>query len=239
MRPILPISVLFISFPFLNAQTGTISGFVRDEAGRGVAKAEVGLRIRPIPLTPASPLPPAPRPYNASAISGGDGGFSFASVPEGVYILCGHVDNSDLINPCAWFADKDLVVVRAGKTTTSNLVLNKGHRLRVRLNDPTGRLTALDTRPGEKMQLTIGPTSSSFVFLPVSSAQANAREHSILVPFDADLSLRVFSRTFQLADNANAAIDATNGRAIPVRVAKGSSPAPIVLKVTGVQPGAR
>ena len=90
------VAMLLFTASFAAAQNATVSGRVGNAQGGVIANAEATLRALPPPGTPAMPnmpnMPNMPAAMERTATAGADGGFTFANVAAGDYVL--YVDAS-------------------------------------------------------------------------------------------------------------------------------------------------
>jgi hypothetical protein len=214
--------------------SGSVRGLVADETGRPIGGALVSLHAEPA----ANTAPAARVAFNATASSGQDGSFSFASVPAGPYRLCARAPSSDLVNGCLWTPTAFPLQVAAGAATTAPaIVLRKGATLRIRMADPSNLIDLnAAARP-----LTVGAFSAVGLFIPSGPATktGNVREYALVVPTGVAIRPSILAPGFQAAYAGGSPVDTGRGSGAPVTVADGATEHVIQVTVTAFTPGQR
>jgi hypothetical protein len=219
-------SILFLfGTGLLTAQTGQLTGTITAHDGTPVAGAFV---------VAASGAAPG---NNQNVRSGSDGAFAFSSLPAGTYQICVQVPNGSLLDPCQWSAAPPSGTVTAGQTVKLGTIqVAAGQRLYVKLQDDKGVLAANEGR-GKKngAHVLVGVwTGGLFHPMRLRSKGAGAWSHDLVVPFNTPLTLTITSAAFALADANGNSVNAATGASLPIQAAVGSTPAPIVFHVTGL-----
>ena len=204
----------------------TISGNVVDASNHAVASAIVTISEKPTSLSAPAAM------QGASTQTAADGGFSFANLQAGIYLLCAQVPHGTLIDPCQWTKALPHVTLASSTATSSiTLTMRSGHRLPVRVDDPQGLLSTHEGKTAGA-HLLIGVNGGyHFDSAAIDSTDSAGRNLSVLVPFDTPFSVSVQSRFFKLQDATGNAIN--KGAAFPVTVNSAAPSASLSVKVVG------
>lgn len=209
--------------------TGRVTGVVTEENGRGVPGARVSIHLDP---SPASPLF-----FTARTVSGATGAFSVAGLPAGTFHFCVQAVGTDLIDPCLWNPKPPTAVVTAGQAATVHLLLAKGQRLKIRIED---RLSLLTQHEGKTngANLLVGAFSPMGLFTPaqVTSKDSSGRDQEVLVPTEMPLNVSVLSHFFALANDKGAPFAGIGGSS-KIQVPKGGMTTSQKFIITGIKPG--
>ena len=239
-----------------NAQ---IRGRVVGEDGKGVASAWVNAQIWPAAAAGQSPYAPGPgqlpdlpkspvsvqtpslgvSPYSAWAQSGPDGSFSIPNLPAGSYRVCAQSPGSELIEPCAWEAAPKTLAVAAGQAVAAPaIVLYKGYRLQLHIDDPGGLLAKYEGATAAA-RLFVGVYTPAGLFFPATAAAKtlNAQDHSVLVPYGTPVRIGISSGFFSVGDETGKPLAQMPGAGPVIQVAKGSVAAPVRFTITGLISG--
>ena len=147
-----------------------------------------------------------------------NGVLSLANVPQGAYAICGRLPGSLLVDSCSWSDNPSTVFVAAGATASSDILLKRGTRVVVQVNDASGLLKA-EAFPGHNLRLVVGTAGGQRVPMAISQTGDVVRQFSLVVPVETDLKLQVRSETIQAADSSGNKIDMKDPKAfIPLRV---------------------
>jgi hypothetical protein len=209
-------------------QLGVIAGRLTGDDGTSIAGGHLSLQLVP-------PYPPGRlRQTEWSAVSGAEGAFRFEALPDGKYRLCTQVLNSAWLNPCEWGLRPPLVSLPGAQPIVSvTMALKKGAAVPIRIDDP-GQFLSQNEGKAPGAHLLLGVDNDAFVFrpAPLTSQDANGRNHQIVVPFNSIVKLVVYSSFFRLSDSVGIPLPRA-GVALPVTVPSGQQPVTITLRVTG------
>ena len=209
--------------------SGQIQGTVVSQENRGVAKATVTVQQQ---------SNPAAGQFRANTITGTDGSFTFTGVPAGTFTICVQVPGSVYLNPCTWASSVPSVTLTVGQRASAGIIrLDEGRLLKVRLNDASRVLQADEGKvPGAKVMIGVWTLEGLFVPMRVRTQGATGRDLEIPVPVGRLLQLSVSSKHFDLRDEDNAAIDATQGVSLPVQASATAASRIYTFNVTGRRP---
>ena len=212
--------------------SGGLSGKVTDEQGSPVPRTSVMVTLQP--SSSGGPF----TPFSATTRSEEDGSFLFTGVPAGTYMLCAENRAGRMLNSCAWAAKPALVTVGDGHANNeANVQLKKGYLLHVALEDKEGLLKQHESQSGHIFVSLPAPDMT--VQMPAElTKDQHGRVLTLLVPFDTQVGISVFSDFFTLADEKGNAFT-TKGFKVPVQIptgtAESSASSPSVrLQITGV-----
>ncbi len=219
--------VLAFSGALAWAQSGGVAGVVKDQQGRPVAGAQVSLLRRP--AGPADTVP-----YHASADALANGGFSFSGVPAGRYQLCAQKGNSDLLNPCTWASGP---MVNVGSAAiTQDIVMESGHRLKLRLDDSRGVFAAnRESASLGRVYVSLLSESGGFIPLAPGASDARGKDYEYLIPFGKPVKLRVGRDKYDLEDDKGVRADRERGQNVDINVARGQAHPGVTVRVGGLK----
>jgi hypothetical protein len=226
VRAVLTAAVLGATLLASQGSAGTISGNVVDIFNHPVVSAAVMISEEP---TVAS-KPPSLK--GASTRAAADGTFSFTNLEAGTYLLCAQVPGGTLLNPCQWTTTPPQVTLNSTTATSSiTLTMRPGYRLPIRVDDPQGLLSANEGKtPGA--HLLVGVQGGyNFEAAQIDSTDIGGRNISVLVPFDASVSVMVQSRFFKLQDTAGNSINRAG--AVPITASSAAPTAKFSIEVVG------
>jgi hypothetical protein len=179
------------------SNTSVIQGSVIDAATK-----------RPVPGATVSAIRGGLPPLTASARTTLAGSFTISSLPAGVYTLCAQVPGAAYLPSCSWGPTASTVTLASGQKSTANtLRLTPGSVLSVRIQDPAG-LTSQKLPNGNAPHLAIGVTGAGGVIIParLHLRDKNGATWQVVVPFDTNLKLSVFSANLKLVDSSGGAL---------------------------------
>jgi hypothetical protein len=149
---------------------------------------------------------------SGSARSAANGTFTISNLSPGTYDICAQVASAGYLDPCAWEPIPVRVQIVAGQSLAGyQLVANLGMPLQVRINDPSGVLSA--TAPLSAGQaspsLLVGVFSARGLFqlLVTTSVDAGGRNMQIAVPQNAAARLYVGGQGVQITNASGTAIN--------------------------------
>ena len=205
---------------------GTITGKVVDTFNRPVSAAIVTLSQEPASLSKPAPM------HGSTSQTAADGTFSFDGLDAASYLLCAQVPKGTLLNPCQWTTALPHATLSSATATTSiTLTMRSGYRIPIRVDDPQGLLNIHEGKtPGAHLLIGI-PGGYHFEIADIDSADAAGRNLSVLVPFDAPVSVAVQSRFFKVQDPAGNLIN--KAAALPVTVSSAAPTSKLNIKVIG------
>ena len=122
------------------------------------------------------------------------------------------------------------ITAGSGSAAVPAIRFQAGARLHIRLADDAGEFRKSGWS-GETPVFGI-PMVSGFVALAMVGSDAGGRDFEMLVPFGMTHRVMAMSKSFSLADEKGAGVSG-GGLAIPVHFAEGSTPAPVVVHLTG------
>jgi hypothetical protein len=223
----LVVTILVCAGPFsAGALAATITGKVVDTANRPVASAIVG--ISEVPTSLSNP----PAWHGTSTRTAADGTFSFTNLEAATYLLCSQVPRGNLLSPCQWTTARPHVTVASATATTSiTLTMRPGYRLPIRVDDPQGLLNAHEGKTAGAHLLIGVHGGYQFEAADIDSNDNSGRNVSILVPFDAPVTVSVFSKFFKLQDSVGNAMNKST--AVPVNVSSAAPSSKLNIKVIG------
>ena len=211
------------------SQIGTITGTITGSDGAPIKGASVGLWLQP--------------PYSKDKFfktqqvttSLSDGAFSFDRLIAGAYRLCVHVPSTAWLNPCEWGPQAPLLTISdVDRSVKVPVVLKVGALVTIRVDDPSQLLMQHEGRtPGAHLLIGLSNDANAFVPAQVLSRDSGGTNRQVLIPYNAQKSISVFSSIFRLSDQADVPV-AGKAITIPVIVAFGASALPIRIRVTGV-----
>ena len=192
-----------------------------------------------------------PVPAIVTAVSGSvaartatklDGSFTLTNLTAGTHALCAQVPttiyaaNEDrFVDTCVWQDPASpRVAVTAGQAVTGvAVVLQRGHLVQVRLNDPAAVLSSVKGGTGDVFVHIAGP-SGLVRFVPIASTDHGGRTHEIVIPYSQQHKLWVESTKLNLV---NAALGAALSGPIPIFAALGATPSVYTVNISaGVKP---
>ena len=212
--------------PLAQAQSSA-SGRILDDGGKPIPSAVVYLQ-------PQQPQQGDPG-NGQKADSTPDGKFSADGLADGVYNVCVHMPEKGYINSCNWLKNPPTVTVKKGlPTANTDVPVQTGVKVQVRVNDPGGNLQVLGpvTRPPF---LLVGVWSEKGFFYPMSrvGGSSSGADYELTVPYESNMKVTVNGTALQVSLERGAAADASKaGAAVPLRVTKGSAPKVLTLDVS-------
>lgn len=198
-RFVIMTGALFLAPAAFAQPSGQLSGVVVGDDGQPLVAVVVANRAG---------TPPA----SGHAESAVDGSFSISGLSPGVYDLCASVKGGGYLDPCAWSPELPTARIAAGQATTGyRLVLKKGSKLQVRVNDLTKVLESPPASGKSAPHLIIGVMTERHLFQPlmVTSKDATGRNQEGTVPSDKAVSLHVVGRDVDVQDTNGAKVDIT------------------------------
>lgn len=207
------------------ADTGSLAGTVRTSAGEPV-RAAVTIHDLTTPRTTGR------TPFDRQFASKSDGAFLIESVPPGKYEICVDGPQKAVLDPCVWSPPAPSVTVTEGGSVTGlALTVETGALLRVRVNDREGLLPRIGgSAVHDALSLGVVTRRNRYLNLRMSSSDPAGQDHFIVVPFEEAVTLAVGSSVHALSDE-NFVPFAGNSKRISIKVAQGTTPAPIVVNV--------
>lgn len=201
-----------------------LNGFVVDEGGRSVEGAIVTLS-RSFPLSAGPKAQPV-------VVSRRNGAFFFNRLTPGAYKVCAAVAGSDLLNPCDWSAKVPMANLAKGQLLPAlRLVMARGQRLEVRLDDPSQLLAAKQGTAGaDHIVVGVFGGATGFVDVPEIVADASGRVRSMFVPYDTELKLVLQSYTVDVIDDKGKTVT-PDDIALKFKLKKGDRPKAYRFKV--------
>jgi hypothetical protein len=230
---------------FPTGQTGSVAGtVVADATGAPVRGA--GVTISLVPPVFAKGVEPKPQEmppgaWSAGMTTGEDGKFQFANVPGGwSYRVCvqpPYGDGSDLVEFCS--NDRrsaGAVAVGVRQNVILPVVrLAKGHRVKVKFNDPDGHLDRNEGKTAGAHLLVGVWRGPDFVAMPLALNDGKVREYELTLPYSTAASLVVQSSFYSVLDDKGKPVDAAKGTRLDLAplAAGATGPAAVVFQVTG------
>jgi hypothetical protein len=168
-------------------------------------------------LLPAAPL-------NASATTGANGTFTVAPIPNGTYSLCPHPPSANLLPPCSWTTEPQVVVTDGEETIAPPINLQPGVDFYVRVNDPNGTRASSEGKiPGASLFLAVLAPNGRMFPIPMTARDPGGFDHHIFVPAGASLVFKAFSATFQMTGGTGQLISQQAGQAVPINIPSSQS----------------
>lgn len=207
------------------AGTGSLEGIVRTSTGQPV-RAAVTLHDLSTPRVAGQ------TPFDRQFASKSDGSFLIAGIPPGQYEICIAAPQQAVLDPCTWSpATQSVTVTDGGSITSLAVTVQTGTVLHVRVNDPEGLLSRTGQAANEgAISLGLIARRNRYLNLRMLSSDATGQDYFVVVPFEESLTLAVRSSTHALSDE-NFVPYLANSKRIPVRIAQGTIPAPVVVNV--------
>jgi hypothetical protein len=168
-----------------------------------------------------------------------DGSFMVTDLFLGTYEFCAVVNDDVYLDPCLWSAKLPSVELTAAQPSPSyRLVLKKGGRLAVRINDPQ-RALAATVAPGKAApQVILGVFSDRHLFhsFAVVSSDAQGQIRSGTVPIDKNVSLHLMGSDVDVLDAKGAKVDINGTNVIVTPSLTNSALPPLTFTVSPRKP---
>ena len=211
--------------------SGSLTGSIVDDSGRGVAGARVLVSYASSIMPPFVAPPVVTGPLAAMVNSDANGGFRVDGLTPGRYIGCAEAPASGVLDPCHWSTSAPNFTVSAGQTLSAgNIVMTQGAVLRVHIVDPQGLLKKVTGAIDFDFEIHVVTAKGIHHSVPIQSNNGQGRDHAITIPFDTALNLRVLSPHLAVSDQSGKPFAAPG---VAVNVPKGAAPLVIGLTVTG------
>ena len=200
--------------------TGRITGSVQDSTGKPIGGVVVEINSRPAKSTG---LLPGAR-VNTSATTGADGTFTLAPVPNGTYSLCPHPPSANLLPPCSWTTEPQVVVANGEEAIAPPIKLQPGIDFYVRVNDPHGTRASSEGKiPGASLFLAVQAPNGRMFPIPMTAKDSGGFDHHISVPAGTNFVFKAFSTMFQMTDGIGQSISQQGGRSATINVPPGQA----------------
>lgn len=209
-----------LAVPVALSQTeGSIAGTIAGDDGKPVAAAVIIQRTT---------LPVARAQVPATAI----GTFAFSSLPAGTYMFCAVADG--YLDPCTWSIQPPTVQLADGQAVTGfKLVVKKGAKLQVHLNDPDKILSASAVAKPGAPHVVLGIFTPGHTFVPLTlvGTDATGQNYQATVPVEQSVtSLYINGRNALVLDQTGAQV-ASTGTSVAVAPASAAAPKTITFTV--------
>jgi hypothetical protein len=209
-----------------SAQTGQLTGTIATQSGTPVAHAFV------VSTSGANPG----KSFNTR--SAADGSFTLSGLPIGIHRICVQVLEGSLLDPCQWSSTPPSATISSNQVASLGAFqLIAGQRLYVKLIDDNASLAANQGRgktPGAHVLIGVWSTGGLFHTLRFRNQNGKTLNYDLVVPLNTALTLTASSTAFALTDDKGNKINPSSGANVPILIASGSMPAPIVFHVTGL-----
>ena len=175
-------------------------------------------------------------PLTRSGLLGPSGSFRLDGLHPGRYEICLQAPTTEWLNPCQWGLQPPTVALSDVQPSQNLAIkLKRGAVVRVRIDDPGKLLEQNEGKTaGAHLLLGVGTDALWFHAAPIVSKDPTGRDHQVVVPFDRQVNLTVFSPLFELGDSSGSSLE-KSGSIIPILVRSGQVPIPIHLSVTGTR----
>ena len=166
--------------------------------------------------------------------SGLDGGFQFAGLAAGTYLVCAQ-SQPGLLNPCLWSAAPAGIAVTSGAAVTGVVVrMLPAVSMSIRLNDPKQLIPANEGKTnGAYLMIGVWTPAHLFISARVISNDAGGRTYAVETPSNVAFQPGIHSKAFRFADTAGKAIS-TDLALASVTLAGSVQPAPLSVTVSGI-----
>lgn len=224
-------------------QDSTVVGRITDEQNRQIEGATVFLHMAAPPprASPREAILPKMLPYMSYTKTEKDGSFTFVGVPPGDHRLCiqAATRTTRTLDPCQWSARPILIRVplQSGKVDVGRIQLERGHPLRIEIQDDGG---LLDENYGPSksgtLSLTLQAKGANPRPVPMVRSSARLRFVQVLVPYETDIDVYVHTVGFDIDDTTGQRIasEAQVGqRRIRVERAESDTERRLQLRITG------
>jgi hypothetical protein len=107
--------------------------------------------------------------------------------------------------------------------------------LQVKTIDDSGALAAHQGKgktPGAHVLIGVWAPGGPFHPMRLRNNKGATWNYDLVVPFDVQLNLTVSSAAFDLTDEKGAKVTNAGGASVPIQIATGTTPAPVVFHVT-------
>jgi len=214
--------------------TGSVKGVVQDAGGTpipGSVRVFISQALPANAIRAAAP-PVQTGPHVTSRYTDGAGNFRVDSLAPGDYVVCASAATPGYLDPCQWAAAAPSFTVTADQVVANvTVVLAKGAVIPVRVNDaPQKFLKKQDTGTDGDLQIHAVTGTGNHHMALIVAQDDKGRDHTLTVPFGTPLNFQVFSPRLAVGE-ASGKLSAPGGFGLTVPA--GTTPAPIVLTVTG------
>jgi hypothetical protein len=157
-------------------------------------------------------------------MTGADGTFTLAPVPNGTYSLCPHPPSANLLPPCSWTTEPQVVVANGEEAIAPPIKLQPGIDFYVRVNDPHGTRASLEGKiPGASLFLAVQAPNGRMFPIPMTARDAGGFDHHISVPAGTNLLFKAFSGTFRMTNGIGQSIGQQGGWSGTINVPSGQA----------------
>lgn len=204
-------------------RSSQIVGSVQAEDGKAVPDVWVTAMLDP--RSSGKEIPPDFKPVNVHTQPDGNGAFRLEGLPNGEYILCAQVVSNDLINGCQWGITQRVTVPQSADKLT--LVLQKGQRVKIVVNDPKSLREKVQRKPEEipssepDVKFDISADGGVFTQFAPARHEGKVTEYEALVPFNTPIRVHVNSKVFSIEDEDSKQLLKADGQTKPVTAARG------------------
>jgi hypothetical protein len=211
---------------------GSVSGTVAGEDGTAIVGATIALRLAP-PTTSRM----VRQQTNWATVTVTGGAFQLAGLPQGVYSVCPHLDNSTWLSPCEWNFPTPLATISSSNPNpTVTITLKRGVAVPVRIDDPGQFLPQNEgATPRAGLLLMLSGPGLFFRLVPLVSQDSTGRSYQIVVPPNTPLTLLVQSSFYHLNDATGTALSQGGSTKIPILVTSGQQLPPITFTIASAQ----
>jgi hypothetical protein len=167
--------------------TGSISGIIVDESGKGVADAQVVVQMFPTFTRSADGhvLPGAPG-FNTILAVDSDGRFSMTGLSAGTYHICGYGTTASQVSSCDWSGVAS-ITLESGQALNITRTVVTGVLIAINVADPNLQLGS-----GKRFYLGLGD-KSFYQPAKLVSQTSTGRAFQIAVPRQRMLSMFISS----------------------------------------------
>ena len=208
------------------APSGRITGALSDPAGKALPNAIVT-------YTREYPKQGDPSPARGVAATGSAGEFSFTGLMAGRYLLCGVASPElELVPNCDWTYAPPAVTLTNGQAASGvKIVLEKGSRVEVRLDDAGGLLPhPVDGGGSGKVHVGLRGSDGMMHTPQIHSLDRGGHTYSAIVPHGRPVAVHVIGQGLRVSDDKGAEVS-NRGPGAAFQTAPGDGPRQIRLRV--------
>lgn len=196
-----------------------------------------------LPVRPQTNIPVFSSGLAARATAAANGQFDITANLAGDFLICAQPDDFEHLDPCKWDSPPQVRLALNAKQDLGSVMLRRGVRLRVIIEDPTGLMgAAAEVAQGAAVQ--VGHYYANGIFEPMRLETAtalgngNTFQFAVAIPADVDLRVGVNSTRVTLTDESGGAVR-MNTAAYPVRAASTERQRVMRFRVSGRLAGGR
>jgi len=215
-----------------NTDAGSsLTGLVVDDSGKPIAQARLLISLSPSVTHKISAPPVITGPLAATVYSDGAGNFRADGLAPGQYIVCAEASELGFLDPCHWSTSAPVAAIAIGRATPGvRVIMAKGSIVKVRVEDLQRLLKSAAVAVDLDLEIHVVTPRGIHYHAAIQSSTGVGREHTITVPFNTPLTLRVFSAHLTINDQSGRPFPATG---VALNVPAGSNPIALVVAIGG------